>query len=197
MKNLIPTEFELYKNNYTSAYKQFDKYFLFVERALDLLLEDGLMGYILPLKFMKVTAGLKLRGLLSHNKYVSDITSFGANQVFDSKTTYTCILILNKLQSNDFCYTEVTSLDKWKIRVEPPQKNTIHSNTITSETWLLMKQELEPLYKKISGSSETLEAIIGSPNIINGIQTSANRIYIHEPSNEDTNYYYFRKDGAE
>lgn len=195
MKSVTPKELKLYKSNYASAHMQFDKYFLFVERALDLLSEDGVMGYILPLKFMKVGAGKKLREILSSKKHVSDITSFGANQVFEDKTTYTCILILNKSESDDFAYTEVKSLDSWKIRtIGSAEINTVKNDTISSETWLLMSKELEPLHKKITDSSETLENIIGSENIINGIQTSANNIYIHKPSNEDADYYYFTKD---
>jgi hypothetical protein len=197
MKSVTPEEFKLYKTNYESAYMQFDKYFLFVERALNLLSDGGLMGYILPLKFMKVSAGQKLRGLLSRNTFVSDITSFGANQVFKDKTTYSCILILKKQKSNMFSYTEITSLDNWKTRTKSPETNIIQSNTISDKTWLLMPKKLEPLHRKITDSSQTLENIIGSNNIINGIQTSANETYIHIPFNEDTNYYYFTKDKTE
>jgi type I restriction-modification system DNA methylase subunit len=202
MINLMLTEFNLYKENYTSAYQQFDKYFLFVERALQLLSDDGLMGYILPLKFMKVAAGKRLRELLSVNKYVSDITSFGATQVFPSKTTYTCILTLSKKQSNDFCYTEVTSLDNWKKRINTPQEIKIPSTYISSNAWLLnaslfKSKNLDLIYKKITSSNPTLETIIGSENISNGIQTSADKIYIHEPTRRDKDYIYFKKDGKD
>ena len=62
MKNVTPKELPLYKQKYTSAYKQFDKYIVFVERAMNLLKDNGLLGYIVPLKFMKVGAGQELRG---------------------------------------------------------------------------------------------------------------------------------------
>ncbi len=192
---VTPKELKIYKGNYESAYMQFDKYFLFVERALNLLSKNGMMGYILPLKFMKVGAGKNLRKILSSKKHVLDITSFGANQVFVDKTTYTCILILNKSESNEFSYTEIKSLENWKTRtVGKSEINTVQSNTISSKTWLLMPKELEPLHKKITDSSQPLENIIGLENISNGIQTSANNIYIHKPDNEDANFYYFTKD---
>jgi hypothetical protein len=54
MKQLIPTEYSAYKNKYKSAFKQFDKYFLFVERSMQVLNEGGMLGYILPSKFTKV-----------------------------------------------------------------------------------------------------------------------------------------------
>ncbi len=198
MKAITPKELKLYKEQYHSAYKQFDKYFLFVERALDLLSDDGVMGYILPLKFMKVGAGKNLRSLLSAEGHVSEITSFGANQVFKDKTTYTCILILNKEESAKFTYVEVGQLEEWITRnISKREINVVNRNGISDDTWVLMRSELEPVYEKIIHSSTTLENIIGSENIINGIQTSANNIYIHKPTKEDDTYVYFKKGGVD
>ena len=39
-----------------------------------------------------------------------------ANQVFADKTTYTCLLILNKKPQKTFQYAEVKSLKSWKVR---------------------------------------------------------------------------------
>ena len=50
-------EFAIYKKVYKSAYKQFDKYFLFLEKAFNLLKEDGKVCYIVPNKFYKIGAG--------------------------------------------------------------------------------------------------------------------------------------------
>ena len=78
MKNITPLELPLYKSNYTSAYKQFDKYFLFLEQGINLLSNDGILGYIVPSKFTKVGAGKKLRELLADKEYLHSIVSFGA-----------------------------------------------------------------------------------------------------------------------
>ena len=63
IKTLTPLEKPIYESNYKSAYKQYDKYFLFLERSLQLLSKNGMVGYILPNKFMKVGAALELRKL--------------------------------------------------------------------------------------------------------------------------------------
>ena len=104
MKNITPLELPLYKTNYDSAYKQFDKYFLFLEQGINLLADDGILEYIVPSKFTKVGAGKKLRELLADKEYLNSIVSFGANQVFADKTTYTCLLILNKKPQKTFQY---------------------------------------------------------------------------------------------
>jgi hypothetical protein len=198
MKNSTPLELPLYKINYQSAYKQFDKYFLFLEQGLNLLTNDGILGYIIPGKFTKVGAGKKLRELLSEKEYQHSIVSFGANQVFADKTTYTCLLILNKKTQKNFYYTEVKSLHGWKIR-EPESIKSASKKTeeLDNEAWVLVSPELTNAYNKIVSQSIKLVDLIGGENIFNGIQTSANDIYIFAPTKEDKKYYYFSKKGVE
>ena len=194
MKNITPRELPLYKSNYTSAYKQFDKYFLFVEQGMDLLSADGILGYIIPSKFTKVGAGKKLREELSSKGYLHSIVSFGANQVFADKTTYTCLLILNKKHQTTFQYAEVKSLKSWKVR-EPNAVKYATKNTsqLDNEVWVLVPPDLTNAYTKISAQSVKLVDLVGEDNIFNGIQTSANEIYIFIPTKEDAKHYYFTK----
>lgn len=194
MKNITPLELPLYKTNYISAYKQFDKYFLFLEQGMNLLNDGGILGYIVPSKFTKVGAGKKLREEISTKGYLHSIVSFGANQVFADKTTYTCLLILNKTPQKTFQYAEVKSLKSWKVR-EPEAMQYASKNTIEldNEVWVLVPPELTNAYNKIVAQSSTLIDLVGSENIFNGIQTSANDIYIFIPTKEDAKHYYFSK----
>ncbi len=194
MKNITPLELPLYKSNYTSAYKQFDKYFLFVEQGMDLLSADGILGYIIPSKFTKVGAGKKLREELSSKGHLHSIVSFGANQVFADKTTYTCLLILNKKSQKTFQYAEVKNLKSWKVR-EPNAVKYATKNTsqLDNEVWVLVPPDLTNAYTKISSQSIKLVDLVGEDNIFNGIQTSANEIYIFIPTKEDAKHYYFTK----
>jgi len=198
MKNITPLELPLYKANYTSAYKQFDKYFLFLEQGMNLLNDDGALGYIVPSKFTKVGAGKKLREELSTKGYLHSIVSFGANQVFADKTTYTCLLILNKTPQKKFQYAEVKKLKSWKVR-EPDAVKYASKKTeeLDNEVWVLVPPELTNAYNKIVAQSSTLIDLVGRENIFNGIQTSANDIYIFIPTKEDAKHYYFSKKGIE
>ncbi len=198
MKQFTPLELLLYKTHYQSAYKQFDKYFLFIERGLDLLKPNGLFGYIVPSKFTKVGAGKKLREFLASKKGVEQIISFGANQVFQDKTTYTCLLILKKTEQEHLKYLEIQSLKDWKTRnIAPHNYDTIEFENLDNDGWTLVPGDLKPIYESIENQSETLGSLIGSENIYNGIQTSANNIYIHAATNQDEQFYYFRKDGTD
>jgi hypothetical protein len=194
MKNITPLELPLYKSTYNSAYKQFDKYFLFIERGVSLLNEDGILGYIVPSKFTKVGAGKKLRDELAKKEYLHSIVSFGANQVFTDKTTYTCLLILHNKPQKTFQYAEVKNLKSWKVR-EPNSIKYATKNTdkLNSEVWVLVPSELQSAYNKIVSQSVKLIDLVGEDNIFNGIQTSANDVYIFAPTKEDSKYYYFSK----
>lgn len=198
MKKFTPLELPLYKTHYQSAYKQFDKYFLFIERGLYLLKPNGFFGYIVPSKFTKVGAGKKLRKFLASKKEVEQIISFGANQIFQDKTTYTCLLILKKTEQEHLKYLEVQSLKDWKTRnIASHNYDSVEFEKLHDDGWTLVPGNLKPIFESIESQSETLESLIGSENIYNGIQTSANNIYIHTAINEDEQFYYFRKDGTD
>lgn len=192
MKSLTPKELVIYKYKYESAYKQFDKYIVFIERAYSLLKENGMLGYIVPSKFMKVGAGQKLRKLIAEKKCLESVTSFGACQVFSDKSNYTCLLILKNSMHEVYRYDEVQNLEKWQL----VEKSTIKSglkpiSNLDETTWVLLTDEMEPVYKKLEEQSKPLVEILGEDNIFNGIQTSANSVYIFQPIKEENGLYIF------
>lgn len=196
MKNITPLEFPIYKINYKTAFKQFDKYFLFIERGFKLLKDDGALGFIVPSKFMKVGAGKELRKLISLKDSLSDLTSFGANLVFSDKSTYTCLLVLRKQQQSVFRYTEVDDIDRWVARdTSAFSSDDKKETTISEKTWILYPHALDGIYHSIIDKSETLSNIVGEDNIFNGIQTSAVSTYVIEPLSIDSDYVSFEHNG--
>ncbi len=197
MKQFTPLELPLYKEYYESSFKQFDKYFLFIERCMDLLKPNGKFGYIVPSKFTKVGAGKKLRELLASNKSIQQIISFGANQVFHNKTTYTSILILSKQEQETFSYTEIKNLKEWKVRdFNNIISETVETSRLSSDLWFLIPPFLKNAYVNILNQSNNLEDIIGKRNINNGIQTSANDVFVIKPIKEEGIFVFFEKNGT-
>ena len=192
MKNITPLELPLYKRNFVSAYKQFDKYFLFIEQGLKLLNSDGVLGYIVPSKFTKVGAGQKLRVLIAN--HLMTIVSFGANQVFADKTTYSCLLFLGKQHQQTFQFAEIKNLNDSLIQRDISYSKQ-KSSELTGDVWALIPFNLVRAYNSIINQSEKLVDFVGEDKIFNGIQTSANDIYIFTPEKEDHKYYYFSKKG--
>lgn len=198
MKNINKKEFPIYKKLYHSAYKQYDKYFLFIERGLSLLKDDGMLAFIVPNKFMKVDAGTNLRSMISEGKELTDLTSFGANLVFSDKSTYTCLLVLSKTPQDSFLYTEVKDLGGWIANNPTAFSSGIKdSTTIGEDVWILYPNSLESVYQRITDNTISLSSIVGEDNIFNGIQTSAVKTYVITPIALDDHYVYFQHDGVD
>ncbi|MCG3681947.1 Eco57I restriction-modification methylase domain-containing protein [Aliarcobacter butzleri] len=197
--NLLRIEKSLYKLNYQTAFQQYDKYFLFVERAFALLSENGYLGYIVPSKFYKVAAGKQLREVLIENKCVKKIVSFGWHQMFSEKTTYTCLLILQKTTFNSLNFLEVDNINKWKTNAYIDEDFTlIDFDNIDSDNWILVSKKYRELYNKLLDNTDILSNLLGSKeNIFNGIQTSRNKIYVHKYVREDLNFYYINYENRE
>lgn len=102
MKKFIPNQLKFFKKHYPSVAKgQFDKYFIFIKKSIELLHGGGNLGFIVAHKFMKIKAGEGLRTLLSKNNHVKKIVDFGTQQIFENRTTYTCLLFLKKGDADD------------------------------------------------------------------------------------------------
>ncbi|MEO3684064.1 N-6 DNA methylase [Shewanella vesiculosa] len=197
MKQLTSTELSIYKKKYKSAFKQFDKYFLFIERSMQVLKEGGYLGYILPSKFMKVGSGKGLRKLLTDNKYLSKLITFGSHQVFKDKTTYTCLLFLKKSNQEVFSFYEVKDFKKWLTREDKSVLSSVYeTKNLDSDTWVL-ENKTNDILSKMFSCSKSLGDILGKDAIANGIQTSANKYYIHKEVKSDESYLYFEYEGHE
>lgn len=183
MRKFSKEEFQIFKNNYDTAYRQFDKYFLFIEKGLELLKEGGRLGFIVPNKFMKVGAAQNLRELITKHHYVEHITSFGANQIFSDKSTYTSLLILSKKDNKYLTYTEVDDYDSWRIHKKIDWMETrFPVDHLSGETWVLYPEQYRKLFEeKILPNSIKLGELLNEHSIFNGIQTSADKEYVIKP----------------
>ena len=147
---------------------------------------------------MKVEAVQELRRIISTDKTLEAITSFGACMVFPGKSNYTCLLILKKAEHNTFRYNEVSNLEKWRLADKNILPTDIKNYSELSEgTWPLFPEYLRDAYNAIVSNSTTLLEITGEDNIFNGIQTSANKVYIFQPKSEKNGVYTFVKDRKE
>ena len=173
MHALLPSvEFDIYKRRYVCSHKQFDKYFIFLERAIQKVKDGGFVCYIVPNKFFKVGAGEKLRQLISSQKILVSIDDFGDAQLFEDKTIYSSIVFLKKSKQEKFLYSSVDSANKLWAGEEV---STISLNTATLNKlpWRLTTDfEFLFLLKKLD---EIAVPLTKHAEIFNGIQTSAER----------------------
>lgn len=183
MHALLPNaEFEIYKKKYRSAYKQFDKYFIFIERAIDKVKDNGFICYIVPNKFFKIGAGENLRGLIAKGKMLVSLDDFGDAQLFEDKTIYSSIVLLCKAEQTTFVYNSIDSANKlWTgeamegVELSEAVLNKLPWRLTTDLDFMRMLQKLDTVAVPITKHAD----------IFTGIQTSAEKKRTYWFTNED------------
>ncbi|MCH2199823.1 MAG: N-6 DNA methylase [Flavobacteriales bacterium] len=162
-----------------------DLYIPFFEIGMSLLKKNGILGYITMNTFFKSVNGRALREYFNKSKFNFKILDFGSNQVFGSKSTYTCICLIRNTYSSSISYKELSrseiTLDKKVIL------NKISYDSLSHEKgWNLKEHEI---LNKIENSGKPFGTLFKSRN---GIATLKNKLYIFAPIKEDEKYYYLK-----
>ena len=99
---------------FKTAHKKTDIYVFFYEIGLKLLKQNGIITYITSNKFLSQEYGLKLRELFLQNT-IHSIVNFNIN-VFDNATVDTCVLLLQKCetQNNEILIKNIISKKQWR-----------------------------------------------------------------------------------
>ena len=183
-------EYDFYKSSHspyvTAQTDTLDKYYLFIEKGLALLNAGGMLGYIVPHKFMNIKSGAKLRELLSSNSSVKKILHFGTHQVFENRSTYTCILVLSKQGHEEFQIGFVQDWNRFLFNHDT-ECLTYPAAYISGQPWSFLPQNIVAHLEEISQSCVSLSTLV---DIFVGVQTSADQIYIIHADREDENFIY-------
>jgi N-6 DNA Methylase/TaqI-like C-terminal specificity domain len=194
-----PEEIEYYRSNvspYTYSKKDlFDKYYLFIERAITLINVGGRIGYIVPHKFFIVKGGKKLREFVTSNTSIERIIHFGVTQLFPNRSTYTAIVVLYKGQKENIEFSRVDNLASLEV-FNTTNVIKYSKNNFDSSPWVFVSEKANNLFNRITSSLETL-SLKSIAEIPVGLQTSADSIFIFIPSKEDNKYFYFSKENKE
>jgi len=187
------------RDNFFSASGSFDIYACFVELAIRLIRDKGNLAYILPHKFFQATFGKNLRQLISSKRMLRQIVDFGSSQVFETATTYTCLLFLSH-RNDSFKFAElkpdaiVNDLPEIFELINGNEKNEtekvaikIISNTDVSEKeWHFSAGHANEILSKLRTQPRTLSDIC--EKIFVGLQTSADKIYFLDHISEENGF---------
>jgi type I restriction-modification system DNA methylase subunit len=194
MQKYNPEEIKYYQSSnsqYVVAKKAtIDKYFVFIQRAIELLNKSGLLGYIVPHKFFLTKGGEELRRFITGHYQISKITHFGSTQVFPQRTTYTAILIIQKSKKLNFEFKKIN-----RVSVEQLSSKehilSYETDRCSSEPWVFLSPATEKIFNKFKG--EKFERLGDITDINVGLQTSADKIYIFTPETETEYTFVFNK----
>lgn len=191
-------EIEYYRSA-TSPYSvgkkdNFDKYYLFIERAIELINSTGVIGYIVPHKFFIVKGGKKLRSVITNQCSLAKIVHFGVTQVFPGRLTYTAIIVIEKQQQEKLIFKRIS-----RIRSESSfiDVNTIEydQSNYSSLPWIFLSKEAEAVFNK--AKSQQVLPLKSIAEIPVGLQSSADNIYILHPTSENENHVTIKQGDTE
>lgn len=191
MVRYSPEEYNFYKSElsgYTTADSDsLDKYYLFIERGLSILKENGVLGYVVPHKFMNIKSGKELRRMLSDNQSVKKILHFGTFQAFKNRSTYTCVLILSKKVQDAF---DIAFIQDWNRFLYDHTANfeRYESTYLSDQPWTFLPPNIKSHIESVAEKCHPLHEIA---DVFVGVQTSADRIYIIHADSEDSIYVTF------
>jgi adenine-specific DNA-methyltransferase len=183
----------LLKNWSVSKSGKSDLYIPFFEIGMVNLNSAGILGYITVNTFYKSLNGRSVRSYFSKNKFDLSIVDFGGEQLFKSRSTYTCICIIGKEQSSKIKYIKTTSDSVNRLK----NKDFIsipYSSLNDFEGWYLNEKQTNNLILKIEATGKPLGTIF---EIRNGFATLKNNIYVFRPIKESEDFFYLNKDGIE
>lgn len=182
-------------SGYTVAEAEtFDKYYLFIQRAISLLNENGVLGYIVPHKFFIVKGGKALRAFITSHSSLFKVIHFGVAQVFPNRSTYTAILILDKKEREEFFFKRIQRI-AFELTAGSINYDTYKTDLYTEQPWIFVSKKSEHVFQKLKG--ENTVALHTIAEIAVGLQTSADKVYIFEPISETATTYRLNFKGKE
>lgn len=193
-----PEEVDYYRSKqspYTySNNDSFDKYYLFIERAINLLCDGGRVGYIVPHKFFIVKGGKKLRAYITSSTSLDRIIHFGVTQLFPNRSTYTAIVVLVKAKKENLDFSRIDNLAPTDIFQTVPVINYSNAN-FDAAPWVFVSEKADTLFQKLKSTDTVyLKSVAEIPV---GLQTSADPIFIFTATKDDVTHFYFIKDNKE
>ncbi|MDW3191279.1 MAG: N-6 DNA methylase [Cytophagales bacterium] len=155
-----------------------DLYIPFFELGIAILKPSATLGYITMNTFFKSVNGRALREYFQNQKLNMDILDFGSFQVFESKSTYTCICLINNSHSDVLNYVKLSNIDH--LLSDGMFFDSINYESLDTEKgWNLQERDI---LNKIESVGTPLGKKFTSRN---GIATLKNDVYIFEPVEEN------------
>lgn len=176
LQEISPAAVSYYKEHYISASKgNYDIYVVFLERALTLLNDTGLLGYILPHKFFNSKYGSPVRNLITKGKYLAKVVHFGDQQVFADSKTYTCLVFLDKAGRDEVKVIKVSDLEAWRSKGEGIT-GIVPSRKLGASEWTFSVGPGSKLFERLHKLPHNLKDV--TSRIFQGVITSADTVFL-------------------
>ncbi|MYK21077.1 N-6 DNA methylase, partial [Candidatus Poribacteria bacterium] len=150
------------KNGYQSYQPFADIYCYFIEKAIDLQNEGGILSFITSNSYLRAEYGAPIRNLLQSKNILLRMLNIEDSQVFESAIVNVSIIVSHKPtnSSDNFCIV-VNSPFSGESFEEFVRANSFNYPQVyfDSKSWNLAKPKLVELQKKLESSGKTIEEL--------------------------------------
>jgi hypothetical protein len=186
IQNMDSAQVEYFNSRYQAATGKYDIYVLFIEKAAQLLRDQGVLGMILPNKFLTASYGAGVRSLITKRALLYGIVDFAASQVFDQATTYTCLLFLKNSQNKSFKAIRPAPAESPAHLLERVPKLasafTIKSGVLSTSSWVLSSSDQLEVIQQMDGLDLRLKDVV--KNIFQGLISGGDQFFYLERVSE-------------
>lgn len=169
-------------SNWSVVTGNVDLYIPFYQLGMELLRDNGIMGYISPNTFLQSVNGRGLRNYIRDNNYNMKIINFKDSQRFNGVTHYTCISIVNKGRHDGVIRYSVFSKEFSKNNFTDYKISEFSDNA----EWRFGSDKIDNLIYQIEHQPDKLE----NYHIRNGLATLCNDLFFFSVVREDKDFYY-------
>ena len=165
----------------------------FFEIGINILNDNGRLGYITLNSFFKSVNARGLRSYMSRNQISLDILDFGDELIFGKKLAYTCITFISRQERETIKYHR-SSVNEIQSNEEFEYDSIPYFSLDNHKGWNLNQSDVLQIINRIEHTGTPLG---NKYRIKNGIATLANDLFIFRPDGEDESYYHFNVKGIE
>jgi type I restriction-modification system DNA methylase subunit len=188
-------EIKYFKSKYKSAKGKYDIYVLFLEKSTHLIRKKGLLGMIVPNKFIISNYGDNIRDLLIETGSLHEIVSFEELQIFESASIYTCLLFwTNNKKRDNFSYVEfydITNITNDLHRLNQGDINSFNRANLklpkVGEKWHFTTEKAAQIVLSLYYKWDTFKSF--ASRIFQGIITGGDNLFIFERIGQNGDNY--------
>lgn len=185
-QEMLGRQKDYFREHYQVYHGMADLYSYFIEKSLKLINTGGLYGVIVANKWMRANYGDPLRGFLkSYNLY--EIIDFGDLPVFETATTYPCIMIAGKpgKNNNQIRLTIPETLKFTSLSGYVEQNHSfLNKESLNDEGWSLAGDAANAVIAKIIKAGKPLGEYVNK-KIYRGVLTGLNEAFVIDRETRD------------
>ena len=176
----IPKQFKTKIKNHYQSYQSFaDVYCYFIEKAIELQNQQGILSFITSNSYLRAEYGAPIRRLLQSKNMLLRVLNIEDSQVFESVIVNVAIIVSRKPTNltDDFCIVVNSSFSGNSFEDFVKNNGFNYPQAyFNSRSWTLVGPRFVELQRKLESSGKTLEQLRAKIRL--GIATGSNEAFL-------------------